>query len=146
MLRLNRDYQVVTGGGNRSTGRKPPPKAPFTLWRLSAVFGVSRRLTESPWNAEKRWSTPKKLFLGVVHAVMVDANTTIGVFCAVPVRCVAMPGVPCRQTALNPQTMSALGGVRWRKVACLPPLSAVVTRQRGGSSRPCGRSSTLSGG
>ena len=77
---------------------------------------------------------------------MVDANTTIGVFCAVPVRCVAMPGVRCRQTALNPPTMSALGGIRWRKVACLPPLSAVVTRQRGGSSRPCGGSSTLSGG
>ena len=26
----------------------PVLKAPFTLWRLSAVFGVSRRLTESP--------------------------------------------------------------------------------------------------
>ena len=77
---------------------------------------------------------------------MVDANTTIGVFCAVPVRCVAMPGVRCRQTALNQPTMSALGGVQWRKVACLPPLSAVVTRQCGGLSRPCGGSSTLSGG
>ena len=74
-------------GGNAHNFSPPPMiffscKAPFTLWRLSAVFGVSRRLTESPWNAEKRWSTSKKLFLGDVHAVMVDANTTIGVFCA----------------------------------------------------------------